>query len=106
MSQGDPHTGPRNAALEHVDHFPVIHCRHHHVEHDDVERGLQSQVQADHVIARQADRVTEFLPAVEQVVASLGPVFNDKDVYGRLPKKTVRHNGRETGCQCSPIIFG
>jgi hypothetical protein len=88
MSQGDPHTGPRNAALEHVDHFPVIHCRHHHVEHDDVERGLQCQVQAVQVIAR------------------LGFVFNDKDVHGRFPKKTVRHNGRETACPCSPIIFG
>ncbi|MOA67623.1 hypothetical protein D3C78_1948800 [compost metagenome] len=46
---------------------------------------FQGQVQAIDAVAGQAHRVTEFLQAVEQVIAGLGFIFDDENVHGLLP---------------------
>eukprot|EP01132_Coremiostelium_polycephalum_P019197 gene19196-biopygen10481 len=66
-------------------HFPAVHLRHHHVQHDHVERGFQGLVQTVHAIAGKAHGVTQFLQAVKQVVARLGLVFDYEDIHGIRP---------------------
>ncbi|MNN17522.1 hypothetical protein D3C81_1307130 [compost metagenome] len=63
--------------------FPAIHLRHHHVQHDHIEVVFQGQVQAIDAVARQVHGVSEFLQAVEQVIAGLGFVFDYEDVHGK-----------------------
>ncbi|MNQ95163.1 hypothetical protein D3C85_1107100 [compost metagenome] len=76
--------------------FPAIHLRHHDVQHDHIEVVFQGQVQAIDAVPRQVHGVSEFLQAVEQVIAGLGFVFDNEDVHANLPDP-VGLQGRANG---------